>query len=180
MSRLARKPIAIEKDVTVAYANGILTCKGKLGEIKVKVGEGVAVELASDSVSFKPTGDSKQIKSNLGTSVSLFKNAMQGVKEGFTKVLEIEGVGFRGQMEGKTLVLNLGFVNPVRFTPPEGVTIVVEKNILKISGIDKEVVGQAAAQIRSFKKPEPYKGKGIRYQGEIIRLKVGKKAAAAG
>lgn len=179
MSRLARKPIPIISGVTANEGAGQLVFKGALGEKKIKILEGVSTQLGANEISLKALDTTKQTRANLGTMAALIKNAMMGTTSGFLKTLEIEGVGYRAIMEGKTLVLFLGFVNPVRFDPPVGVTIIVEKNIVKISGIDKEVVGQAAAQIRSFRKPEPYKGKGIRYQGEVIKIKVGKKAAAA-
>ena len=107
-------------------------------------------------------------------------NMAEGVRSGFQKKLEFEGIGYRANMEDDTLVMQLGFSHPVRFRAPEGIKIVVEKNVISVSGIDKELVGDTAARIRNLKPPEPYKGKGIRYQGEVIRRKAGKKAVAAG
>ena len=115
----------------------------------------------------------------LGTTAALFKNCIEGVQNGFEKKLEIEGVGYRAQIDGKDLVLSLGFSHPVKIQAPEGITFKVEKNTIIINGVDKEQTGRVAAQIRAEKKPEPYKGKGIHYQGEIIRRKAGKKAVAA-
>lgn len=176
MSRLAKKNITIPESVTVQDKGGELFFKGLKGEQSLKVLSGVKVEVAPPIVKVEATDGSKQSRSNVGTVWSLIQNQIQGVSEGFSKILELEGVGFRAALEGKTLVLNLGFVNPVRFEAPEGVNILVEKNVITISGADKAAVGQAAAKIRSYKKPEPYKGKGIHYRGEVIRRKVGKKA----
>ena len=128
----------------------------------------------------KSDGDFKQARANCGTMWSLIRNAVQGVASGFSRSLEIEGVGYRAVLEGKELVLYLGYTQPVRLAPPVGVVIEVEKNTIKISGVDKELVNRTAAKIRAFRKPEPYKGKGIRYQGEVVRRKAGKKAAAVG
>ena len=175
MSRLARKPITVAAGVTVSQGNGALLVKGPKGEIRVPILP--YIEVAGDSslmVSAKE--ENTQARANQGTMWSLIKNAMEGVMGGFVKILEIEGVGYRATLESDTLILALGYVNPVRFPIPEGIKIVVEKNTLTISGIDKELVGRVAAEIRALKKPEPYKGKGIHYRGEVIRRKVGKKA----
>lgn len=178
MSRLAKKPLNIISGVTVSKDGNFVDLKGPKGEYKIKILDGIEVLIEGDKVNVKPTRNSKIAKMNTGTMWSLIKNAIQGLTSGFTKILEIEGVGFKAAIEGKTLVLNLGFVNPIRFDFPPGITIAVEKNVITISGSDKQAVGQAAAQIRAFKKPEPYKGKGIKYQGEVIRRKSGKKATA--
>lgn len=114
---------------------------------------------------------------NWGTMRALVNNAIIGVDRGFEKVLKIEGIGYKANLDGNSLILNIGFSHVVKFNTPEGIKIVVEKNIIKISGIDKNLVGQTAADIRAFKKPEPYKGKGIRYEGEIVKIKAGKKMA---
>lgn len=179
MSRLAKKPIKILEGVTLKEEGHTLVFKGAKGEKSVKVLSSVKAEVKDGEIQVSIIGNTKQARANTGTTASLIKNAMQGVSAGFEKVLEIEGVGYRATMEGKTIVLALGFVNPIKLPAPEGITIVVEKNTIKVSGVDKEVVGQTAAKIRSFKKPEPYKGKGIHYQGEVIVRKVGKKAGAA-
>ncbi len=174
MSRLIKKPIIIESGATVTKSGNVLVVKGAKGELKVAIPEGVDITMEGTNVNVTSTGDGSSALA--GTFYSLTKNALVGVTAGFVKVLEIEGVGYRAVLEGKTLVLHLGYAQPVRLPVPEGVVIVVEKNQIKVSGIDKEVVGQAAAEIRALKKPEPYKGKGIHYQGEVIRRKVGKKA----
>ncbi|MEN9342204.1 MAG: ribosomal protein, partial [Candidatus Parcubacteria bacterium] len=177
MSRLARKPIAKPATVTVSVAGHIANIKGPKGELAFPILPGVAVASEADSVMVTATGVRKDTRPNVGTVWSLMRNAIEGVTSGFNKDLEIQGVGFRAALEGKTVVLSLGYVHPVRFESPEGVTVAVEKNIIKVSGIDKQKVGLTAAKIRAFKKPEPYKGKGIRYVGEVVRLKPGKKAA---
>lgn len=179
MSRLAKKPIKILEGVTVREEEGSLFFKGPKGEHSFKLPAFVKVVISADEVKINTTGNGKQASANTGTTASLTKNAIFGVKEGFEKILEIEGVGYKGVMDGPTIVLSLGFVNPVRVTPSPGVTISVEKNRIKVSGVDKGMVGEIAARIRAEKKPEPYKGKGIHYLGEVIVRKVGKKAGAA-
>jgi len=178
MSRLAKKPIKLPEGVSLAQEGDVLVVKGPKGEKKLQLFPGLEVGEKDGAVWVRFTTERKKDKAILGTYWSLTKNAIQGVKEGFSKILEIEGVGYRAVLEGKDVVLHIGYATPVRFSPPFGVAVEIEKNTLKVSGVDKELVGQVAADIRSFKKPEPYKGKGIRYRGEVIRRKVGKKAAA--
>ncbi len=179
MSRLARKPLKLPEGVTAEERDGILVFKGVKGEKSVKLMSFVAVKIENGEISVSTTDAGKQATANTGTMFALIRNAIEGVKNGFEKILEIEGVGYKAAMEGQTIVLSLGFVNPVKLTPPKGVLIAVEKGQIKVSGVDKELVGQVAAQIRSYKKPEPYKGKGIHYLGEVITRKVGKKAGTA-
>lgn len=181
MSRLAKKPIPIEPGVTASLAGDVLFLKGPKGEKSLKVLPFVEIKIQDGQIQVqsKTSQTLKQARANLGTMWSLIRNAVIGVSHEFTKILEIEGIGYRANLEGQALVLSLGFVNLVRYLPPDGISITVKKNTITISGIDKEQVGQAAAKIRSFKKPEPYKGKGIRYQGEVIRRKAGKKAVAS-
>ncbi len=179
MSRLSKKPIAIPQGITVQPSSDVVAVKGPKGDKQVLVLPFTEVSIAEGGVMVKGTATNKQARANLGTMWSLTRNAIEGVHEGFKKVLEIEGVGYKAALEGKVLVVSLGYVNPVRFSIPEGITIVVEKNVVTITGNDKDMVGRTASQIRALKKPEPYKGKGIRYQGEIIKRKVGKKAAGA-
>jgi large subunit ribosomal protein L6 len=178
MSRLIKKPIAITAGATLVESGDVLTVKGPRGELKITVPHDVTLKTEGENfwISTTPGQDTTAIQ---GTIWSLIKNAIEGVTVGFTKVLEIEGVGYRAVLEGKELVLFIGYALPVRMPIPETVTIAVDKNTIKVTGIDKDAVGQAAAEIRAFKKPEPYKGKGIHYQGEVIRRKVGKKAGAA-
>jgi large subunit ribosomal protein L6 len=181
MSRLIKKSLALPDGVTVSETAGVFVFKGSKGELKIIVPTGVVMSVDGREIWIKSSaeGENGGGTALAGTTWSLAKNAIEGVNVGFTKILEIEGVGYRAAIEGKDLVLNLGYALPVRVPVLEGVTIVVEKALIKVSGIDKDLVGRAAAEIRALKKPEPYKGKGIHYQGEVIRRKVGKKAGAA-
>lgn len=179
MSKIGKKPIEIPEKIEVKINDDFLEFKGEKGAISVKLLPFIKTEIKDNFIVFSLENESQQARANWGTIRSLAANAVIGLIEGFEKILEIEGVGYRAAMEGEILVLNLGLSHPVKFTPPEGVKIVAEKNTIKISGIEKAAVGQAAAKIRAFKKPEPYKGKGIRYQGEIIRRKTGKKVAGS-
>lgn len=180
MSRLAKKTIAIPAGVSLTVEAETVAVKGPKHELKVPVLSGVAVSVSGSelSVARKPGAEDLQSRANLGTLWSLLRNAILGVSSGFTKVLEIQGVGYRAQMDGEAVLLYLGYVHPVRYAAPAGVTVSVEKNLITLTGPSKELVGRAAAEIRALKKPEPYKGKGIRYQGEVIKMKAGKKAAA--
>jgi large subunit ribosomal protein L6 len=178
MSRLIKKPIAITAGATLVESGDVLTIKGPKGELKITIPHGVTLKNEGENfwISTTPETETTAIQ---GTIWALVKNAVEGVTVGFTKILEIEGVGYRATIEGKELVLFLGYALPVRVPVSDKVTITVDKNTIKVVGIDKDAVGQAAAEIRALKKPEPYKGKGIHYQGEVIRRKVGKKAGAA-
>ena len=178
MSRLAKKPIILPEGVSVKEASGTLSFKGPKGEAALRILPLVTVSVIDGGIQVAPAGEARQSKANAGTMWSLAKNAAEGVASGFKKILEIEGVGYRATLEGNALLLALGYVQPVKFEIPKGISVVVEKNVITISGIDKHLVGQAAATIRQFKKPEPYKGKGIRYQGEVIKRKAGKKATS--
>jgi large subunit ribosomal protein L6 len=177
MSRLIKKPIVITGGATLTQSGDVLTVKGPKGELKITIPHGVALKNEGENF-WIGTAENSTVSAIQGTVWALVKNAIEGVTDGFTKVLEIEGVGYRVAVEGKELVLFLGYALPVRMPIPENVTIAVDKNTIKVSGIDKDAVGKAAAEIRALKKPEPYKGKGIHYQGEVIRRKVGKKAGA--
>ena len=178
MSRIGKKPIALPEGVTVNVADGFLIVKGPKGELNKKIVPGTLIEVKDATVFVGSSKEGKKSSALWGLSRSLIANAVLGVTSGFEKKLEIEGIGFRASLDGNGLTLLLGFSHPVRVEAPSGINFKVEKNVITISGIDKELVGQVAAKIRSLKKPEPYKGKGIRYQGEIIRRKVGKKATA--
>ncbi len=178
MSRLIKKSIVIPAGVTVSENGGVLMVKGPKGELTVNVPANVTVRIEEGNLWVDKNAEEGE-KAMLGTFWSLSRNAILGVTEGFTKVLEIEGVGYRATMEGKDITLFLGYALPVKMPIMEGITVAVEKNVIKISGIDKELVGRVAAEIRALKKPEPYKGKGIHYQGEVIRRKAGKKAGTA-
>ena len=180
MSKIGKKPITIPENVEVQMKDGILKFKGANGTFDLKILPYINTEIKEGVILFSPENNSKQARANWGTVRALASNAIIGVTRGFNKILEMEGIGYRANLEGGVLVLSLGFSHPVKFTPPEGVKISLEKNTIKFFGVDKALVGEIAAKIRAFKKPEPYKGKGIRYQGEIVRRKAGKKVAGAG
>lgn len=178
MSRVGKNPVAIPSGVEVSIVDGILTAKGKLGEESVSLTDFVDVTLEDDQVRVAPRDDTKHSRSMWGTTRSLVQNAVSGVSEGFTKRLEIVGVGYRAQMQGKTLNLQLGYSHDIAFPVPEGITIALEGdrgNVIAVTGPNKQRVGQVASEIRRFRKPEPYKGKGVRYSDEYVLRKEGKK-----
>lgn len=179
MSRLAKKPITLPVGVSIKKEGDLWIFKGPKGELKKSFSDYVNIEERGGVFVISLKTDSiKDAYAMLGTTAALFKNCIAGVLEGFEKKLEIEGVGYRAQIDGKDLVLSLGFSHPVKIQAPEGITFKVEKNTIIINGVDKEKTGLMAAQIRAEKKPEPYKGKGIHYLGEVIRRKAGKKAVS--
>lgn len=176
MSRLGKLPVAVPNGVTVSFADGVLTVTGPKGTLTrtVKVKD-VAVEVKDDGVTFVPQ-NTPHAPALWGTYAAHCRNMIQGVTEGFTKVLSIEGVGYRAELQGNTLVLNLGFSHPVEMPVPDGVEVVVEKSQITLAGSDVETLGQFAANVRAVRPPEPYKGKGIRYRDEYVIRKQGKKA----
>jgi len=176
MSRLGKNPISIPSGVEVTFAEGVLTVKGNKGTLTRTLDEKhVGVEVANGQVTLTPK-KTDVAPALWGTYASHIKNMITGVTEGFTKVLEIEGVGYRAEIKGTNLVLNMGFSHPVEMAVPEGITATVEKNTINLTSVDKEALGQFAANVRKVRPPEPYKGKGIKYQGEHIIRKQGKKA----
>jgi len=177
MSRLAKRPIAIPAKTEVTVSGGLVVVKGPKGTLQKPLHRLVTVEVGKEGVQVSQKGESLQSRALIGTYASHVKNMIGGVNTGFSKKLLIEGVGFKWDVQGKMLNLALGFSHPVKVAIPEGLTVKADKGALDISGFDKELVGQFAADIRALKKPEPYKGKGIRYDGEVIRRKQGKKAA---
>ncbi len=177
MSRLAKKPIAVPEKTEVSVAGGVVRVKGPKGELMRPEHRMVGITMGSEGVVVEKKGNSILARALVGTYASHMRNMVEGVTTGFTKKLLVEGVGYRWEVAGTTLNLNLGFSHPVKVAIPEGLEVKAERSTLTISGIDKERVGQFAANIRALKKPEPYKGKGIRYEGEVIRRKQGKKAA---
>ena len=179
MSALSKKPVALKEGVTVTIAEDELVVKGAQGVNTVKRLPYVTITEDEGGYLIRAKGHHRQAKMNEGTTWSLLRNAIEGVSVGFTKTLAVEGIGFKAVVEGQTLVLNIGFSHPVKVTIPEGLNVTVEKKYIKVSGISKDGVGRFAAEVRALKKPEPYKGKGIRYEGEIVRIKAGKKAATA-
>ena len=175
MSRIGRMPIAVPAGVTVDIAeNNHVTVKGPKGTLEKTLPIEMEITLEGAEVIVKRPNDLKKMKSLHGLTRSLIQNMVTGVTDGYKKTLEINGVGYRASKQGKTLTLNLGFSHPVEMTDPEGVETTVEGNNIIVSGIDKEKVGQFAAEIRDKRRPEPYKGKGIKYSDEVIRRKVGK------
>ena len=176
MSRIGKKPVAMPSGVTATIDNGTLTVKGPKGTLAMGLSELVEYKLDDGSISVQPANDSKNARSHWGMQRTLVSNLVEGVTDGFTKVLEITGVGYRAQAQGKKLKLQLGYSHDVDIDVPEGVEIKTPDNTtVEISGIDKQKVGQIAAEIRRWRKPEPYKGKGIKYRGEYIFRKEGKK-----
>lgn len=175
MSRLGKQPVAIPSGVDVSVADGVLTVKGPNATLSRDVRDEVEIKVEGSEVNLTP-GDNKLAKSLWGTYAAHVRNMITGVTEGFTKILEIEGVGYRAAVEGNTIVLNVGFSHPVKLDIPEGISAEVQKSQIILKGADKDTLGQFAADVRKVKKPEPYKGKGIRYQGEYIIRKQGKKA----
>jgi len=179
MSKIGKQPIKIPEGVTIEIMDNEIVVKNAKAELKVPLLRGIKPVLEAGYLKLNLIGESKQARSNWGTMRSLLANAVSGLIKGFEKILFLEGVGYRITKEGDDIVMNLGFSHPVRYKAPKGIIFEVEKNsILKVKGIDKSLVGRVAAEIRSFKKPEPYKGKGFRYSNEIIHRKAGKKAAA--
>lgn len=179
MSRIGKKPIPVPSIVQVTLNDRTVSVTGPKGTLARLLPPEVGLVIGAAEVTVTPTGASRKTAAFWGLGRSLIANMVQGVVEGFEKKLEFEGVGYRAAAEGNTLVLALGFSHPVRFVAPEGIAVKVEKQTITVSGTDKEMVGMTAAAIRNLKRPEPYKGKGIRYQGEVIRRKAGKKAVAS-
>lgn len=177
MSKIGKKIIEVPNGVTVVIEDDLVKVKGLKGELEYKIPRELKVALSENKIAVLPISKSKRTPALWGTIRAVIANLISGVDKGFEKKLEIEGVGFRAQSQGNDLALNLGFSHQVIFKSPEGIKLEVLKNTITISGISKELVGQTAANIRALKKPEPYKGKGIRYAGEIIKKKAGKKVA---
>ena len=176
MSRIGRMPIAVPAGVTVDIAqNNKVTVKGPKGTLERVLPEEMEIKMEGEEIKVSRPSDIKKMKSLHGLTRTLINNMVIGVTEGFSKELEVNGVGYRAQKKGKTLVLSLGYSHPVEMEDPEGLEIIVEgQNKIIVKGIDKEKVGQYAAEIREKRAPEPYKGKGIKYADEVIRRKVGK------
>ena len=176
MSRVGKYPVTVPSGVTVEIANRILKAKGKLGELSLRLSDEVDAKLEGGKVVVTPRSETKRARSLWGTTRAHVNNMVGGVSKGFSKTLDINGVGYRAQVQGKNLQLQLGFSHDVIYPIPAGVTIKCEKPTqITISGADRQRVGQVAAEIRAFRKPEPYKGKGIKYDNERILRKEGKK-----
>ncbi len=177
MSRLGKKTIAIPEKTEVTISEGTFSVKGPLGELSIEMHPKVKIEKNEEGLLVSPLSRDLQSYALWGTFASHVRNLIEGVTKGYTKKLIVEGIGFKADVKGEELVMALGFSHPVKLTVPTGLKVTSEKGVLTITGIDKNAVGQFAAKIRSYKKPEPYKGKGIRYEGEVIRRKQGKKSA---
>jgi large subunit ribosomal protein L6 len=176
MSRIGKNPVAVPSGVTVDVAGQRVTAKGKLGQLSVDLGGEIEIGREGDVVWVKPRGDGPRARTMWGTARALIQNMVVGVNQGFTTNLEIVGVGYRAAVEGKTLVLQLGYSHEIRYPIPEGITVRCERpTMIAVSGADRQKVGQVAAEIRGYRKPEPYKGKGIKYANEYILRKEGKK-----
>jgi large subunit ribosomal protein L6 len=176
MSRIGKKPVAIPGGVTATIDNGMLAVKGPKGSLSIPLADDVTYTVEDGAISVKPANATKRARSFWGMQRTLVQNLVTGVTDGFTKVLEITGVGYRAAAQGKVLKLQLGYSHDVNFDVPEGIEIKTPDNTtVEITGIDKQKVGQVAAEIRRWRKPEPYKGKGIKYRGEFIFRKEGKK-----
>ncbi len=177
MSRIGKKPITIPSGVDVKIDGSKITVKGPKGELTRDLRPEILFEIKDNKIVFTLIRNDKKSRAFWGLTRSLVNNMIIGVTEGYIKKLQLEGVGYRAVLEGQDLVFQVGYSHPVRVSPEEGITFSVEKNIISVSGIDKQQVTHTAAKIRKIRPPEPYKGKGIRYEGEIIKRKVGKKAA---
>ena len=176
MSRIGKKPIPVPKNVTATVDGQKVAVKGPKGQLSLTLVDDIEVAMEDGAIVVKPRADTKRARSMWGMSRSLVENLMKGTTNGFTRTLEITGVGYRAAIDGKSLKLQLGYSHDVLYPVPQGISIAVPKPTeITISGIEKDKVGQVAAEIRGFRGPEPYKGKGIRYQGEFIQRKEGKK-----
>jgi len=175
MSRIGKKPISVPEKTQLTYKDRVLTVKGDKGTLTQTIHPAVELTMEDGSVSVAPINDDRQSRAFQGMTRSLIDNMVTGVSKGFERVLEINGIGYRAELKGKQIVLSLGYSHPVEFDLPEGITADVEKNtVIKLSGIDKEVLGRTAAKIRGLRPPEPYKGKGVKYAEERIIRKAGK------
>ena len=178
MSRVGKRPIEIPKGAKVALDKKKISIEGPLGKLSFNIHFRITVEVKDNNIIVTRPSDSKVDRALHGTTRAIINNMIKGVTEGYSKQLEIQGVGYRAQIAGKNLNMNLGFSHQVEYPMPEGITIETPKpNIILVKGVDKAKVGEVAAEIRDFYRPEPYKGKGIRYTGEYVRRKVGKKVA---
>ncbi|CAA6812903.1 MAG: LSU ribosomal protein L6p (L9e) [uncultured Sulfurovum sp.] len=177
MSRVGKKPVAVASGIDVSVDGTVIVAKKGKDEKRLETHGRVEISIEGAEVTFGKVGDSKESAAFWGTYRALFANIIEGLDKGFTKSLEINGVGYRAAVQGKTLNLQLGFSHPIDYAIPEGIEVKVEKNLIHLSGTDKQTIGQVAAEIRSFRPPEPYKGKGVKYTDEVIVRKAGKSAS---
>jgi large subunit ribosomal protein L6 len=176
MSRVGKYPVPVPAGVQVALQGRTITAKGKNGELKLDLTEFVDVTVENNEVAVAPKGEDRRARTMWGTTRSLIQGMVTGVSTGFSKTMEITGTGYRAAMQGSDLVLNLGYSHEIRYPVPQGIKITVEKpTTVRVEGADKRQVGQVAAEIRGYRGPEPYKGKGVRYDNEVILRKEGKK-----
>src|SRR4051812_44698790 len=179
MSRIGKLPLELPQGVQASVTGQALAVKGPKGTLTLPVYEGIKVTVTGNKVVFERSEDTKLLRAMHGTTRALAKNMVEGVTKGYSKSLEIVGVGYKATLQGKKLALNVGFANTIEVAIPDGVTVAVpDVNHVNVTGLDKTAVGQMAANIRAVRKPEPYKGKGIRYVGEFVRKKAGKSATA--
>lgn len=177
MSRVGKKPIEVPKNVQVTFADGLCTVKGPKGELRFGVDERIAPKQEGTTLVFERANDEKKVRALHGLTRAHIAWMVEGVSNGFEKKLQVEGVGFKVELRGKNLLLNLGYSHPIMFMPPDGIEFAVASpTAFSVKGIDKQLVGVIAAKLRDLRKPEPYKGKGVRYEGEYIRRKAGKSA----
>ncbi|MBS1724118.1 MAG: 50S ribosomal protein L6 [Armatimonadetes bacterium] len=182
MSRIGLKPVAVPGNVTVTIESGDVTVKGPKGELKTKIASSLTVKQEDGTLSIERPDNDRLNRSQHGLARTLINNMVEGVTNGHLKTLEIHGVGYRAALEGRTLVLSLGYSHQIKMNPPSGVDFEIKQEdksritTIVVKGIDKALVGQVAADIRKTRKPDPYKGKGVRYQGEVVKLRPGKRA----
>jgi large subunit ribosomal protein L6 len=178
MSRIGKQPVILPAGVTASLGDGVATLKGSKGELSIRIPATVGVEIEGNVLTVVRKGDDKQSRADHGTTRALLDNMVVGVSAGYSRDLEIQGVGYKASMDGNVLTMNVGYSHQVVYAVPDGVTVaVVDNTQIKVNGIDKQLVGQVSARIRSFRPPEPYKGKGVRYKDERVRRKAGKTVA---
>ena len=179
MSRIGKQPVAIPQGVKVQIENGLVRAEGPKGKLSQFLPDGLVAKLENNTLVLTRAADDRQARALHGTARALVANMVNGVKNGFERKLEIVGIGYRAQMQGKAIQLALGYSHPVIFPLPDGITAEIDKQVtITLRGADKAVLGQTAAKLRALRKPDPYKGKGVKYADEVIRRKVGKKAGA--
>jgi large subunit ribosomal protein L6 len=179
MSRIGRKPLPVPKGVTLAQKPGLVSVKGPKGELSKAVPSGVTIKMEADTILVSRADDSRENRSKHGLVRAHLANMVKGVTEGWTRELEINGVGYRAEVAGDTMTMALGYSHPVVFKLPKGVSAKVEKNRVMLTSADRDLVGQTAAKVRELRAPEPYKGKGVKYVEEVIKRKVGKAGATS-
>lgn len=180
MSRVGKKPIVLPKGVTVDIYENTVKVKGPKGELARSFAPEIQIALENGEVVVKRSSDARQVRALHGTTRAILNNMVTGVSQGFTKALQVEGVGYKAEVKGKQLVMSLGYSHPITVEPPPGISFAWDEKarLITVSGIDRELVGQVAAELRAWRPPEPYKGKGLRYQGEKIKRKAGKAGKA--